>query len=114
MSTNNIRHLKEIRDVLKEEMNKLKTINKEINAIRNNYQQIIKNCNDYNNLINKGKNHANEITKQEYYENLFLYFGFFFFFGCVIYVISKRIPINKIIIFIFELIYKLFVFFKKK
>ena len=108
MSGNNIARLKELRDILKADMNKLKDINDKINEMRNNLQQIIKNYNDYYNLINKGKNHVNEITKQEYYENLFLYFGFFFFFGCVIYVISKRIPINKIIIFIFELIYKLF------
>ena len=110
MSGNNIARLKELRDILKADMNKLKDINDKINEMRNNHQQIIKNYNDYYSLINKGKNNVNEITKQEYYENLFLYFGFFFFFGCVIYVISKRIPINKIIIFIFELIYKLFGF----
>ena len=116
MSRNNNNHLKKlrkIRDKLKEECEKFNLINEEINAMHNEYQQINDNYNNYINLINEGNNHTNEITNWEYYENLFVYFGFYFFFGCVIYVISKRIPINKIIIYIFESIYKLIDFFRK-
>ena len=115
MSGKNNSNLVEIRDLLKEEMDKFNAINDEIIENQNDFQKISDNYNQYNNLINEGGHHVNDLTKQEYYENMFLYFGFYFFFGCVIYVVSKRIPIHKIMMLALKLIYKfIMIFFPHK
>ena len=111
MSGKNNSNLVEIRDLLKEEMDKFNAINDEIIENQNDFQKISDNYNQYNNLINEGGHHVNDLTKQEYYENMFLYFGFYFFFGCVIYVVSKRIPIHKILMLALKLIYKIIMIF---
>ena len=111
MSRSNKSDLYEIRDMLKEEMDKFDAINDEIIENQNDFQKISDNYEQYNNLIDEGGSHVNDLTKQEYYENLFVYFGFYFFFGCVIYVVSKRIPIHKIIMLGFKFLYKIIMIF---
>ena len=111
MSRNNKSDLYEIRDMLKEEMDKFDAINDEIIENQNDFQKISDNYEQYNNLIDEGGSHVNDLTKQEFYENLFVYFGFYFFFGCVIYVLSKRFPIHRIIFFGLKQIYKIIMLF---
>ena len=107
--------LVEIRDILKEEMDKFTAINDEIIDNQNDFEKINDNYNQYNNLIDKGHTHISDLKKQEFYENLFVYIGFYFFFGCVIYVLLKRFPIHKIIMFAFKLLYKIIsIFFPNK
>ena len=97
----------EIRDMLKEMLDKFEEINDETVEQQNNIEKIEENYVQYNNLIKKGGDIVNDIANREYYETLFVYFGIFFFFGCVIFVLLKRIPIHKIIVHAFELISKI-------
>ena len=101
----------EIRDLLEEEMNKFNAINDELIDNQNDFEKISENYNRYNNLIDKGHTHISDLKRQEFYENLFVYFGFYFFFGCVIYVLSKRFPIHRIIFFGLKQIYKIIMLF---
>ena len=101
----------EIRDILKEEMDKFNVINDEMVDNQSDFQKINDNYNQYDTLINKGHTHISDLTRQEYIENLFIYIGFYFFFGCVFYVLHKRFPILKIITFLLKLIYKTIFFF---
>ena len=101
----------EIRDMLKEEMDKFTAINDEIVDNQNDFQKINDNYNKYNNLIDKGHTHVSDLKRQEFYENLFVYIGFYFFFFCVIIVLLKRFPIHKIIFFVFKLLRKIITMF---
>ena len=101
----------EIRDILKEEMDKFNVINDEMVDNQSDFQKINDNYNQYDTLINKGHTHISDLTRQEYIENLFIYIGFYFFLGCVFYVLHKRFPILKIITFLLKLIYKTIFFF---
>ena len=105
----------EIRDILKEEMDKFTAINEEIIDNQNDFEKITENYNKYNTLIDKGKSHITDLKKQEFYENLFIYIGFYFYFCCVIYVLLKRFPIHKIAFFFFKLIFRILrLFFPQK
>ena len=97
----------EILNILKGELYKFNEINNEIVEQQNLFEKIENNYNQYYNLMEEGNNNVNDITNKGYHETLFIYFSFFFFFGCVFYVLSKRIPIRKIIMYIFELISKI-------
>ena len=101
----------EIRDILKEEMDKFNVINDEMVDNQSDFQKINDNYNQYDTLINKGHTHISDLTRQEYIENLFIYIGFYFFLCCVFYVLHKRFPILKIITFLLKLIYKTIFFF---
>ena len=101
----------EIRDMLKEEMDKFTAINDEIVDNQNDFQTINDNYNKYNNLIDKGHTHVSDLKRQEFYENLFVYIGFYFFFFCVIIVLLKRFPIHKIIFFVFKILHKIITMF---
>ena len=101
----------EIRDILKEEMDKFTAINDEIVDNQNDFQKINDNYNKYNNLIDKGHSHVSDLKKQEFYENLFVYIGFYFFFFCVFIVLLKRFPIHKIIFFVFKILKKIIMLF---
>ena len=97
----------EIRDILKEEMDKFTSMNNEIIDNQNDFEKITENYNKYDNLIDKGKSHITDLNRQEIIENLFIYIGYYFFFACVIYVLLKRFPIHKIIGFFFKLLKKI-------
>ena len=101
----------EIRDMLKEEMDKFTAINDEIVDNQNDFQKINDNYNKYNNLIDKGHTHVSDLKRQEFYENLFVYIGFYFFFFCVIIVLLKIFLINKIIFFVFKILRKIITMF---
>ena len=103
--------LVEIRDILKEEMDKFTAINDEIIDNQNDFEKINDNYNQYNNLIDKGHTHISDLKKQEFYENLFVYIGFYFFFFCVFIILLQSFPIHKIIFFVFKLIYKFIMLF---
>ena len=116
MSKNKNSNLIEIRDLLKEEMDKFTLINNEIVDNQNDFEKISENYTKYSNRIDKSKSHISDLKKQEFLENLFIYIGFYFFFGCVIYVLLKRFPIHKIIFFtlrIFKNIVGFFIPFHK-
>ena len=97
----------EIRDILKEEMDKFTDISNEIVDNQHDFEKITENYNKYNDLIDKGKTHISDLRRREFYENLFIYIGYYFFFVCVGYVLLKRFPVHKIIGFIFKIIYKI-------
>ena len=99
--------LLEIRDMLKEEMDKFEAINDELIDNQNDFEKINENYNQYNDLIDKGHSHITDLEKQEFYENLLVYISFYFFFGCVIYVLSKRFPIHRLILFCFKQVFKI-------
>ena len=101
MSKEKISSLMEIRDLLKDEKHKFDSINEEIN---DNYSK-------YNNAIIESHSHVNNLKKYEFYENLFVYIGFYFFFFCVIVVLFRRIPLRKIIFSIFEIMRKIVMMF---
>ena len=108
-------NLVEIRDLLKNEMEKFNAINNEVVENQHDFDKINKNYNLYNEKINKGKKNIDLLKKQEFYENLFVYVGFYFFFFCVGIIFLRRFPLHKIIFFIFNQIKKLIYFlFSKK
>ena len=94
----------EIRDILKEEMDKFTAMNNEIIDNQNDFEKITENYNKYDNLIDKGKSHITDLNRQEMIENLFIYIGYYFYFCCVIYVLLKRFPIHRIIGFLFKIL----------
>ena len=104
----------EIRDILKEEMDKFTAINNEIIDNQNDFEKIHDNYTKYNTLIDKGKSHITDLRKQEFYENLFIYIGYYFFFLCVIIVLLRRFPVHKIFIYFLKLIYKIIMIFFPK
>ena len=106
--------LMEIRDILKEEMDKFTAINNEIIDNQNDFEKIHDNYTKYNTLIDKGKSHITDLKKQEFYENLFIYIGYYFFFLCVFIVLLRRFPVHKIFIFVLKLIYKIIMMFFPK
>ena len=110
MSKNKNSSLMEIRDLLKEEMDKFTAINNEISDNQSDFEKISYNYTKSNNLMDKAKSHINDLKNQEYWENMFIKFGQIFFTACVLYVISKRIPIHKLIILIFKFLYKMIKF----
>ena len=99
--------LMEIRDLLKEEMDKFKAINEEISDNQSDFEKISNNYTKSNKLMDKAKSHINDLKNQEYWENIFIKFGQIFFMACVLYVISKRIPLHKIILLLFKMLYKI-------
>ena len=111
MSKEKNSNLVEIRDILKEEMDKFNAINDEIIDNQNDFEKIADNYNKYNALIDKGREHITDLKKQEFFENLFIYIGYYFFFCCVLYVLLKRFPVHKCILFFLKLIYKIIMFF---
>ena len=106
--------LMEIRDILKEEMDKFTAINNEIIDNQSDFEKIHDNYTKYNTLIDKGKSHITDLRKQEFYENLFIYIGYYFFFLCVIIVLLRRFPVHKIFIYFLKLIYKIIMIFFPK
>ena len=99
--------LVEIRDILKEEMDKFTAINNEIIDNQSDFEKITDNYNKYDNLIDKSRSHITDLKKQEFLENLFVYIGYYFFFCCVIYVLLKRFPIHKIFMFFVKILFKI-------
>ena len=97
----------EIRDILKEEMDKFTAINNEIIDNQSDFEKITDNYSKYDNLIDKSRSHITDLKKQEFIENLFVYIGYYFFFCCVIYVLLKRFPIHKIFMFFVKLLFKI-------
>ena len=107
MSNERRSNLVEIRDLLKGEMDKFKAINSEIYDNQSDFSKISDNYSKYSNEIDKSKNHITELKKREFFENLFVYIGFYFFFACVAFVLLKRFPVHKIIFFAGKMGYKI-------
>ena len=107
-------NLVEIRDLLKNEMEKFNAINNEVVENQHDFDKINKNYNIYNDKINKGRKNIDKLKKQEFYENLFVYVGFYFFFICVGIIFLRRFPLHKIIFFILNQIKKIIYFFFSK
>lgn len=99
-------NLVEILDLLKGEMDKFTAINNEMVENQADFEKINHNYHTYSNEIDKSGTHITKLKQREFYENLFIYFGFFFFFTCAIFVLLRRFPLHKIIIFILRLLTK--------
>lgn len=93
-------NLIEIRDLLKLEMDKFTAINNEMIDNKSDFQKIGSNYNKYSQEVDKGRDHITQLKKREFFENMFVYIGFFFFYGCVAIVILRRFPLHKIIFWI--------------
>lgn len=107
----------EIKDMLKQILDDFETINGELIDNQNDFDTIRENYKEYNSLINKGKSHVSDLERRQLYIFLFVYSAYFFFWGCVIFVVYQRVPIHKIIYFFFNFIYriiKLIIHSKKK
>jgi len=105
------KNLVEIRDMLKIEMDKFNLINREVVENQNDFDKINKNYNMYNEKIDSGRRNIDKLKKQEFYENLFVYVGFYFFFICVAIIFLRRFPLHKILFFILKQIKKVFSIF---
>ncbi|MCQ2818209.1 MAG: hypothetical protein MJ252_13160 [archaeon] len=99
-------NLIEIRDLLKLEMDKFTSINSEMIDNKSDFEKIGKNYEEYSGKIDKGRDHITQLKRREFFENLFVYIGFFFFYGCVAIIILRRFPIHKIIFFFISLFKK--------
>ena len=100
--------LKEIANMMEEELKHFDLINDEIIDQQNDIKKIHENYTKYNNLVDKENSHVRDMERRELYVFLFLYFNYFFFWSCVFYVILTRIPILCILKFLFEKIKLLF------
>ena len=78
-------------------MDKFKTINTEIIDNQHDFGKIGNNYTKYSSEIDKSREHINKLKRREFYENLFVYIGFYFFFVCVAIVLLRRFPLHKII-----------------
>lgn len=99
-------NLVEILDLLKGEMDKFTSINNEMVENQFDFEKINHNYHSYSNEIDKSGMHITKLKRREFYENLFVYIGFFFFLSCVLFVFLRRFPIHKIISFIIRLLTK--------
>ena len=68
-----------------------------------NFEKIHENYEKYDVSVDESRNHITKLKKREFYENLFVWIGFFFFMLCVIYVWLRRFPIHKIFLFFLKL-----------
>ncbi len=93
----------EIRDILKGELDKFTAINSEVINNQNDFEKIHENYEKYDVSIDESRNHITKLKKREFYENLFVWIGFFFFMLCVLYVWLRRFPIHKIFLFFLKL-----------
>ena len=91
-------NLVEIRDILRNEMDKFHSINSEMVDNQNDFGKIGINYHKYSNEIDKAREHITKLKKREFFENLFVYIGFVFFFICVGIVMLRRFPFHKIVI----------------
>lgn len=103
----------EIRDLLKGELDKFNAINNEVVDNQSDFSKIHNNYDKYNDQMDVGGQHITELKKREFFENLFVYIGFYFFLGCVAYVLLKRFPLHKIIAFVIRTFFKIINYFIK-
>jgi hypothetical protein len=68
----------EIRDILKGELDKFTAINSEVINNQNDFEKIHENYEKYDVSIDESRNHITKLKKREFYENLFVWIGFFF------------------------------------
>jgi hypothetical protein len=92
----------EMRDMLKNEMNKFTNIDLALKETGEDFSKIEKTSSFYGSEIGESSSHIREIRRREFYENLFVYIGFFFYLGCVTYIVLRRFPIHIIIIKLWE------------
>ena len=107
----------EIKDMTEKLVKEFESINEELIDNQNDFNKIRENYSTYNNSINKGKSHVSDLERRELYIFLFVYFSYFFFWGCVIFVVYQRFPIHKMIYFFLNFLYriiKLIIHNKKK
>lgn len=87
----------EIRDLLKSEIDNFSNANTVLNDVSKKFNKIGLAYDKYDETISEADKKIQKLKKQEFYENLFIYIGFYFYLSCVGYVLLKRFPIHKII-----------------
>ena len=81
----------EIRDILKGELDKFTAINSEVINNQNDFEKIHENYEKYDVSIDESRNHITKLKKREFYENLFVWIGFFFFYVMCSLCLVKKI-----------------------
>jgi len=97
-------NLIEIRDILKNELNKFSNISSTLKDTSDGLNNIDTKYNDYNKEIDESKSHIIKLKKREFFENLFIYIALAFYIICIIYITLKRFPIHRIIFFIYNIL----------
>ena len=94
----------EIRDVLKNEVQRFSSINTILVEGSSEYNKIDKVYSSYGSEMDVSKNHILKLKRREFFENLFIYIGMIIYFSCVAYVMLKRFPVHRIIFFVYYIL----------
>lgn len=97
-------NLIEIRDILKNELNKFSSISSTLKDTSEGLNNIDSKYNEYNKEIDESKLHIMKLKRREFFENLFIYIALAFYFCCVIYITLKRFPVHKIIFLFYRIV----------
>ncbi len=94
----------EIRDVLKDEVQRLSSINTVLLEGTSEFNKIDDLYSSYGSEMDISKNHIIKLKRREFFENLFVYIGLVIYFACVAYVMLKRFPLHRIIFFVYYIL----------
>lgn len=90
-------NLLEIRDILKNELNKFSNISTTLKDTSEGLNNIDNKYHEYNREIEESKTHIIKLKRREFFENLFVYIALIFYICCLIYITLKRFPVHKIL-----------------
>ena len=96
-------NLLEIRDILKNELNKFSNISTTLKDTSEGLNNIDSKYIEYGREINESKTHIIKLKRREFFENLFIYIALIFYTSCVIYITLKRFPVHRIILVIYNI-----------
>lgn len=94
----------EIRDILKNELNKFSNISSTLKETSDELNNIDGKYNEYSKEIDESKTHITKLKRREFIENIFIYIAFVFYILCLVYVSLKRFPLHKIIFLVYSLL----------
>lgn len=88
--------LSEISDIIRSGTNNFNEIRNTLNKTTDKLNKIENTMENYDGEIEESRKHVNKLKLREYYENLFIYIGFYFFLICAAYILLKRFPLSLI------------------
>ena len=88
--------LAEISDIIKSGTSNFSEIKNTLHKTTDRLSKIETTMENYDEQIDESRKHVNRLKMREYYENLFIYIGFYFFLACAAYIILKRFPLSLI------------------
>lgn len=94
----------EIRDLLKNELGKFSNINLTLINTTDGLDKVYTSSLEYGEEIDSSKSQIVSLRRREKYENLFIYFGFFFFMFCFGIIVLRRFPLTIILKWSYQII----------